>query len=420
MPNGLQTYNAAHEELLGSLIAFPSAIREYDLEPELFGPLRWLYAILRRVDDEEGLTYRGIVNRLSTEQIKLLQALRQTAVSEGRIPLLIQQARKNLLGMRLRKIGEHLAHDDGDPDDLLRELQEQVSQLETSDFRGMSDTERDVEDYLRHMEMIADDPQKAYGLMTGIIDLDTITTGFHRQDFSVVGARTSMGKSAFMLQIALNLHLRGYKVAIYSLEMSKRQIYTRLMANLLGIDAEIFKLGKADRSYYAKMREYKSKLVGLYIDDSRGVTCEYISDSMRQLKRTQGLDFVVVDYLQDVKERGEANDNQGSALGRVCRKLRKAAQEHDCHVMGLSQVARAAEHANDKRPTNADLSGSTGIETSADVIALLYRDDYYNPDTDKKGILEVNFTKQRNGKVGKVELYYDRSNQRIGSIALRR
>jgi len=409
--------SAAHEELLGCLIAYPGAVKEYDLEPELFRNLRWLYELMRKVEAEEGYTYRGLINRLSAGQIRTVQSLRSLAYSENRIPLLIQQAKKDLLAERLRSIGLRLAGSEYDPDDMLRELQEQVERLETSEFRTLSNTEKDVEDFFRYMEEIAADPQKAYGLMTGISELDTITTGFHRQDFSVVGARTSMGKSAFMLQIALNLHLRGYKVAIYSLEMSKRQIYIRLMANLLGIDAEVFKLGKADPSYYKKMREYKDKLVGMYIDDTRGVTCEYIADSMRRLKRTQGLDFVVVDYIQDIKEPGEANDNQGSALGRVCRKLRKAAQEFDCHVMGLSQISREAEKSVDKRPTNKDLAGSTGIETSADVIALLYRDDYYNPDTDKKNILEVNFTKQRNGKLGKVELYYDRTTQRITSLA---
>jgi len=161
----------------------------------------------------------------------------------------------------------------------------------------------------------------------------------------------------------------------------------------------------------------KDELKSIYVDDTRGVTADYIADVMRRLKRTQGLDFVVVDYLQDVKEPGEQNDNSGSALARVCRKLRAAAQQCDCHVMGLSQIARTVESRTDKRPTNADLSGSTGIETSADVIALLYREDYYDPNTDKKNILEVNFTKQRNGKLGKVELYYDRDCQKISDIA---
>lgn len=417
--NDMLMQASAREELLGSLIAFPQSLQEYEFEPELFGNVRWLYEIMRSVESEEGFTYRGLINRLNADQIKLVQSLRQTAINEGRIPMLVQQAKKDLLSARLRGIASTLAYSDDDPDDLLRELQEQANRLETSEFRNLSDTEKDVEDFIRYMESVAADPEQAYGLLTGISELDAITTGFHRQDFSVVGARTSMGKSAFMLQIALSLHQRGRKVAIYSLEMSKRQIYTRLMANLISIDAEVFKLGKAHPSYYEAMHKHKESLVGLYIDDTRGITSEYITDSMRRLKRTQGLDFTVVDYLQDVKEIGEANDNQGSALARVCRKLRKAAQEHDCHLMGLSQVARAAEHQQDKRPAVSDLSGSTGIETSADVIALLYRDDYYNPNSEKKGILEVNFTKQRNGKLGKVELYYDRSTQRIGSLARR-
>ncbi|WP_042229663.1 DnaB-like helicase C-terminal domain-containing protein, partial [Paenibacillus popilliae] len=154
------------------------------------------------------------------------------------------------------------------------------------------------------------------------------------------------------------------------------------------------------RNHYETMQKRKEELKTIYVDDTRGVSADYIVDAMRRLKRTQGLDFVVVDYLQDVKERGETNDNSGSALARICRKLRAAAKECDCHVMGLSQVVRGVDDRQDKRPGNSDLAGSTGIETSADVITMLYRDDYYNRDSEKKNTLEVNFTKQRNGKLG--------------------
>lgn len=193
----------------------------------------------------------------------------------------------------------------------------------------------------------------------------------------------------------------------------------RMMANLMGISHEVLRTGQMAAELLPKFHEMKKLLYGIYVNDTRGVDCEYITDIMRRLKRTQGLDFVVVDYLQDVKEKGEVNDNQGSALARVCRKLRTAAQELDVPVMALSQVARAVEDRQDKRPLNSDLSGSTGIETSADVIALLYRDEYYNPTPENEGILEVNFTKQRNGKLGKVELYYDKVRQRIGPKQLK-
>lgn len=408
----------AHEELLGTFIAHTNTFVEYahQIDADMFYGYGWLYEILKSVEAEEGLSYRSIINRCGTGQIKTVQSLRGTAISERRIPDLIIQSKKEVLSDKLKGIGAHLTESDEEPDELLRELQKRANELDTTESSTLSNPIKDLDDYAANMMEIVADPSKAYGMMSGLDELDRITMGFQRHDFSVVGARTSMGKSAFMLQLCLMLHCAGYKVGIFSLEMSKRQLYDRLMANLLNISLETYRIGQAHPSYYTKMQEEKKKLYGLYVDDNRGVNSEYISDTMKRLKRTQGLDFVVVDYLQDVTEKGEQNDNQGSALGRICRKLRKAAKDCDCHIMGLSQVTRAAEGSGDKRPGNADLAGSTGIETSADVIALLYREEYYKPDTAKKDVLEVNFTKQRNGKTGKVELHYDRTTQRISSI----
>lgn len=409
-----------HEELLGALIAYPNSFPDVkgELEVEMFYSYDWLYQIIVATDLEEGLTYRGIINRCSTFQIKTVQILRETAFSERRIPELVKKAKKEVLLDRLRGLGNGIVTrvEDEDPDELLREIQSRANDLTTSESSSLSNPAKDVDDYFDHVMEIVADPTKAYGLMTGIDEIDRITTGFQRQDFSVVGARTSMGKSAFMIELVLRLNKNGHKVAVFSLEMSKKQIYHRMASNMLTTNLEKYRTGQAHSSVYENMKVRKEELKTIYISELRGIDCEYISDVVRRLKRTQGVDMVIVDYIQDVKERGETNDNQGSSIGRICRKLRKIAQEFDCHVMGLSQVTRAAESSNDKRPGNADLAGSTGIETSADAIILLYREDYYKPDTAKKNVLEANFTKQRNGRVGKVELHYDKETQRINSL----
>jgi len=165
------------------------------------------------------------------------------------------------------------------------------------------------------------------------------------------------------------------------------------------------------------MKRQKEFMRKIYIDDTRAVSADYITDSMRRLKRTRGIDCVMVDYIQDVKEIGESNDNGGSALARICRKLRKGAQEMDVALVGLSQVNRSVEERADKHPMPSDLTGSAGIESSADVIALLYREDYYKADSEKKDILEINFAKQRNGEVGKIELKYNRKYQQVRSLS---
>ncbi|CAH8249740.1 DnaB helicase C-terminal domain-containing protein [Paenibacillus melissococcoides] len=410
-----------HEELLGGFLTDPTLFEanRHVLTADLFQEYAWLYRILLQVHDSEGLTFKGIVNQCETEQIPILHELRKTFFNENRVPMLIRQLKKEKLAENITNLAHETymkVQDGEDSDEILRDIQSKVFMLETSESSGMHDPAKDVDEWAEYMMTIVDDPSKAYGLMTGLQPLDSITTGFHRQYFSVIGARTSMGKTAFTLEIVKRLNASGYKCGIFSLEMMKRQLYNRFMSSIMQVNFEQFRTGRLARNHYETMMKKKDELKSIYVDDTRGVSADYIVDSMRRLKRTQGLDFVVVDYLQDVKERGEQNDNGGSALARVCRKLRAAAKECDCHVMGLSQVVRGVDDRQDKRPGNADLAGSTGIETSADVIAMLYRDEYYNRDTEKKSILEVNFTKQRNGKLGTVELLYDRSCQRIYEI----
>ena len=406
-----------HIEILGILLSYPNVYPEIKgkLSPEHFYEYAWLYRLIRQVDEEEGLTFKGVGMRVKTNQIPLLNEIRKSGFNPGRLPELIRQVKERKLADTLRSIAKQIIEECNpeNANDVLQALQQKAFELYTTDTDELLDMDREVDEFVQWVEEIMEDPSKAFGLLTGIEPIDTITTGYHRGDLIVVGARTSMGKSAFMIENVLRLHKAGYRCAVFSLEMSKRQIWLRMMANLMGISYEVLKTGRMAPELMPKFREISKTLKGIYVDDTRGVDCEYISDVMRRLKRTQGLDFVVVDYIQDVREKGEANDNQGSALARVCRKLRTAAQQMDVPVMALSQVSRAVEERQNKRPLVSDLSGSTGIETAADVIMLLYRDEYYNPGTDKPSILEVNIAKQRNGKLGMVELFYDKDSQRI-------
>lgn len=390
------------------------------MTPNLFQEYDWLYRLMLEVDAEEGFTFKGIVTRVEIDQVKLLQTFRSSAFNENRVPHLITKLKKQRLSSDLSSLSFEMKDrisNGEDPDELLRDIQNASFTLETSESGGNHEAGENLDRWYERKLEIMKDSSLAYGLMTKIGSLDAITTGWHRKDFSVVGGWTSMGKTAFVLEITKRLNAAKYKCAVFSLEMIDDQIYDRMMSNILQANLQQFRLGQlADDHYLVRTKREKEQLRSIFIDDTRGVSADYITDVMRRLKRTQGLDFVVVDYIQDVKESGEMNDNGGSSLDRVCRKLRAAAKEMDCHVMGLSQVKRSINDRQDKRPLVSDLSGSTGIETSADVIALLYRDDYYNASSDKKGILEVNFAKQRNGSLGVVELHYDRSTQAIREI----
>lgn len=402
-----------HEEALGILLNDCTLFGEYraQLKPSMFYEYKSIFNKMKELDDENKLTFRNVASEMRGN-IETMHALQSAVISNHALPGLIKKMKKRSLQESMDLL---IAKDYDDPEEKFQELRNGLEQLDSTETDGLPNPEKDFDDWYKGFEEIVKDPSKALGLITGLDELDRVTTGFHRHDLIVVGARTSIGKSAFMIEMILRLTKAGYKCAIFSLEMTKSQIYYRMMANLLLHPLEKFRRGEFPKERLNDVKQQKEFLKKIVVDDSRGVSADYIADSIRQIKRNQGLDFVVVDYLQDVSERGEQNDNQGSSLGRICRKLRKTAKDSNVAVMALSQVVRDVEKRDNKRPQSSDLSGSTGIETSADVIAMLYREEYYNENCDKKdkNIMEVNFTKQRNGKLGKVDLFYDKPNQRL-------
>ncbi|MEK5414476.1 replicative DNA helicase [Paenibacillus sp. FSL L8-0708] len=409
----------AHEEALGIFLNEPDLFRESLplLKPDLFLDYEWLYWVMRNVEDREGLTYQGVVRspECPAERLDLVRMLKETFFNENRLPSLIQEMKRERNKRDLHQIGTELISRLGvmDSDDMLRTVQQKVNELQSSDSGLISNSDTDVEAWYKNVLEIAADPSKAYGMLSGLGPLDKLLTGFHRQHFSVLGGYTSMGKTAIVLEILLRMNAAGIKCAMFSLEMSKRDLYNRTMANLMYVGAEDLRMGRLYPEQYQNMARFKDQLKSLYIDDTRGLTADQICDKIKYLKRRQGLDFVVVDYIQDVGEQGETNDNSGSAIGRICRKLRKASLDNDVHVMGLSQVVRGTASREDKRPKVSDLAGSTGIETSADIIMLAYRDEYYNPDTNYKGMIELDIAKHRNGQIGKVNLKFDKATQKI-------
>jgi replicative DNA helicase len=270
-----------------------------------------------------------------------------------------------------------------------------------------------VIEWFERFVMKTQDLTLAFGLRTGWTDIDRMTLGFQRTDFIIVGARTSMGKSAFAIEVALRVSSFGYKVAIFSLEMTIDQIYNRMLANLAMVSMQAMRVGNVQQIQIDSISSHLNTVSKIHIDDERGATAEYILSEMRRMKRQEGLDLVIIDYLQDVKEPAEKNDNTGSALHRVAQKIRAGAKECDCVVIGLSQVKQEVDSRNNKRPFTSDLAGSAGLANVADGVIMLYRDEYYNPDTPDRGVIEVNVAKQRNGPTGLIKMKYEKSYQRI-------
>lgn len=262
--------------------------------------------------------------------------------------------------------------------------------------------------WLREIDNRYADPKSAWGMVTGWEELDAITLGWQRSDLIVVGGRTSVGKTAFALENLIRLYHAGYKVAMFSLEMSRRQVQNRIAGNLSGVPLSSIRTGSFSLDERDRLRAQSPFIQSIAIDDSRGVSADYIVGEMKRAKRLNGLDFVIIDYIQEVFEPHQAQDNTGSAFGRIARKLRKAAKDCDCAVMALSQLSREAEG---KKPKISDLSGSAGIESAADLIVLLHRDKQESPK-----MLEVQVAKQRNGSTDEVNMHYDTIRQRITGI----
>ena len=244
------------------------------------------------------------------------------------------------------------------------------------------------------------------GLTTGFVSLDKYTSGLQKSDLIIVAARPSMGKTAFALNIAQQAALKGdTSVLIFSLEMSKEQLGQRLLSMEAKVEMQKLKTGNLERADWDQIYEAIDKLstAKIYIDDTPGISVLEIKNKSRRLKAEKGLDLIVIDYLQlmSIEGRVESRQQEISALSRY---LKQLARELDCPVIVLSQLSRAPEQRSDHRPVLSDLRESGSIEQDADIVMFLYRDEYYNPETDKPNICEINIAKHRSGPTGTDEV----------------
>lgn len=244
------------------------------------------------------------------------------------------------------------------------------------------------------------------GLPTGFKQLDEKTSGLQPSDLIIVAARPGMGKTAFALNIAQQSAVKaGASVLIFSLEMSQEQLGQRLIAMHARVESEKLKKGTLDikdwdRINYALNELNNTKIV---IDDTPGISIMEMRNKCRRLKAEQGLDLIVVDYLQLMTFDGRADSRQ-QEISALSRHLKLLAREMDCPVIVLSQLSRAPELRQDKRPMLSDLRESGSIEQDADIVMFIYRDDYYNKETDKPGVCEINIAKHRSGPTDTIEL----------------
>lgn len=261
---------------------------------------------------------------------------------------------------------------------------------------------------LKKIEAASKTTGRVTGIATGFYDLDFKTSGMQPADLVLIAARPSMGKTAFVLNIAQHVAFRlNETVAIFSLEMSKEQLVNRMFSLESNVDAQNLRNGTLSDVEWEKLIE-SAGVIGksnLIIDDTAGISISELRSKCRKFKLEHNLKMIIIDYLQLMSGSGRSESRQ-QEISEISRSLKSLARELNVPVLALSQLSRAVEQRPDKRPMMSDLRESGAIEQDADVIMFIYRDDYYNKDSEKKGISEIIIGKQRNGPIGTVELVW--------------
>ena len=261
-------------------------------------------------------------------------------------------------------------------------------------------------DSIEKIEDIYRSKGKLTGVPTGFVDFDQKTAGLQKSDLILLAARPSMGKTAFALNIIQNAAIRSnVPTAVFSLEMSREQLVNRMLCSEAMLDAQRLRTGELTDSDWADLIQAMGPLsqAPIYIDDTPGVTPMEVRSKCRRLKVEKGLGLIVIDYLQLMSGNGRTDSRQ-QEISEISRSLKAIDREMEAPVIALSQLSRACEQRADHRPMLSDLRESGAIEQDADVVAFLYRDEYYFPDTEKKNQAELIIAKQRNGPTGTVDL----------------
>jgi replicative DNA helicase len=306
--------------------------------------------------------------------------------------------------------------------ELLDEVEKSIFQITNTFLKEKFVHVREVLDarYEKFAELHASGEDTTKGVPTGFAALDYKLSGFQPSDLIILAARPSMGKTSLAMNMAVNAAIKGRKtVGIFSLEMSKEQLVDRLFASMLGVDSWKLQRGKLDDSDFQNMGPIMDELskANLFIDDTSASSMPEFRTKARRLQMEHGLDMLIIDYLQ-LMSTGNSSyaGNRVQEISEISRTVKQVARELRIPIIALSQLSRAVESRPDKQPQLSDLRESGSIEQDADVVMMLYRDDYYNEDSDRQGICDVFIRKHRNGPTGRVELLFKKEQMRFYDI----
>lgn len=359
------------------------------------------------------LTSMGMFNKIGG--LEYIVGLPEKVPTTANVEKYISIVKEKSELRRLIKAANEIIEQGYDPteniDDIMNSAEKKIFNImQDKDQKSYSPIKDVLIDAFTELEQLYNQKQHITGVPTGFIDLDYKTAGLHNSDLILIAARPAMGKSAFALNIATNAALKAKVPAVlFSLEMSKEQMVNRILCSEAMVDSNKVRTGKIDDDDWIKLADTMGDLseAPIYIDDTPGISINEIRAKCRKLKLEKNIGLVVIDYLQLVQ--GSSKRAQGSReqeISEISRSLKILAKEINVPVIALSQLSRAPEQRPDHRPMLSDLRESGAIEQDADIVMFLYRDDYYNEDSEDKGLAEVIVAKHRAGSTGTVKLVW--------------
>jgi len=416
----------AEQAVLGSMLTDQDAVVDAIeiLKPEDFyrDDNRYIYeAILNLYNKSEPIDIITLKSELiSTGKFEAVGGYEYIALLPDKVPLVSNAEKymriveeKSILRKLIKASNDLMAlgyEQNEEIDTIMEQAEKKIFDImQGKNQRGYSSLKDILVDTFAEIEKLYNQKEPITGIPTGFVDLDYKTAGLHKSDLVLIAARPAMGKSAFALNIASHAAIHAkVPVVIFNLEMSKSQLVNRILCSEAMVDSNKIRTGKIEENDWVKLATALGPLseAPIYIDDTPGITVTEIRAKCRKLKLEKNIGLIVIDYLQLIQGSGKRNSSREQEISEISRSLKILAKELDVPVIALSQLSRAAEQRADHRPMLSDLRESGAIEQDADIVMFLYRDDYYNPDSEKKNIAEVIMAKHRAGSTGTVELLW--------------
>ena len=391
---------------------------------EIFSEMVRLFTTGERVDLVtllDAVVAAGVFESPDAAKVYLAR-LGETVPSISNVGAYARIVQEKYVARQVLEVAQSILQQSGEApsaDLLLESAEQKLYEIrQGKDATGLVKVDRAIFELYDKLQRISGDDRNQYvGIPTGFSALDTITTGLNRTDLILLAARPAMGKSTFVMNIATNVAKQGHAVAVFSLEMSREQLISRMLSADALIQGSQLRTGNLSVDEWTKVAVSAQNIarMPMYIDDSAGIT---VAEMKAKLRRVPNLGLVIIDYLQ-LMSSGRRIENRVQEVSEITRNLKVMAKELDVPVITLSQLSRSPDkRTGDHRPVLSDLRESGSIEQDADLVLFLYRDEYYNDDTEDKGVAEVIVAKNRHGATDTVKLAFDGQHTRFLSREL--